>query len=99
MPRILDLEKWKEKVKGGQQFQTKYGNSRAWNGYYKMYRGDFKKGIIPANLLFPLCRSLIPRVYFRNPKVSVTAARQGYELQARVVEAVDNWLIGEIKLK
>lgn len=99
MPRILNLEKWQEKVRGGQKFQTKYGNSKAWNRYYKMYRGDFKKGVIPANLLFPLCRSLIPRVYFRDPKVSVTAARSGYELQARVVEAVDNWLIREINLK
>lgn len=99
MPRILDLEKWQEKVKGGLKFQIKYGNSKEWNRYYKMYRGEFKKGVIPANLLFPLCRSLIPRVYFRDPKVSVTAAKSGYELQAKVVEAVDNWLLRELNLK
>lgn len=99
MPRILELDKWKDKIKDGLKFQIEYGESKKWNDYYKYYRGDFKKGILPANLFFPFCRSLIPRVYFRDPRVSVTAAKPGYEIQAKVVEAVDNWLIREIGLK
>ncbi|KKN72795.1 hypothetical protein LCGC14_0406500 [marine sediment metagenome] len=99
MPRTLELEERKESIKDGIKFQIKYGESKIWNKYYKFYRGQFKEGIIPANLFFPLSRSLIPRVYFRDPKVTVTATKPGYEIQAKVVEVIDNWIIREIGIK
>jgi len=43
---------------------------------------------------------MVPNVYFRNPYINVTPnMRPGLELQARVVEAVDNWLLGELGVK
>jgi len=40
-------------------------------------------------------------VYFRNPAVSVTATRPGleYELHARLVEDMDNWVLRELNTK
>jgi hypothetical protein len=90
---------WKEEIRAGQQFMKKYSTSDRWKEFRQMYRGDWKETIVPVNRIFSYGRSLIPRVYFRSPRVCVTATRPELVPHALVVEAVDNWLIRETKLK
>jgi len=64
-----------------------------------MYRGFWRKDIVPVNIVYAIGRSLIPQVYFRNPRVGVSARKPGYHLHALVVERLDNYLINETGLK
>lgn len=97
-----EVQMWKERIKNGQRFQLKLARSNEWERYKKYYRHSFRDGSIPVNLVFSVLRSMVPQVYFRNPKVSVCP--RGYsdpmiELSARVVEQLDNWLLRELSTK
>lgn len=90
---------WVEEIKAGKRFRKKHSHSKRWKDFRKYYRGQWKKEIIPVNRIFSYGRSLIPQVYFQNPRVMVTAKRPELLFHARVVEAVDNHLIQEAMLK
>jgi len=90
---------WMDRIKSGLQYRKEYSSSSHWKDYRKMYRGQWDEGIIPVNKVFSHGRSLIPRVYFRSPRVSITATRPDLVWHAMVVEAIDNQLIRETMLK
>ena len=97
-----DLKSWQEKIKDGQRFQIKFADSNQWGRYKDYYRHKgFGKGVLPVNLMFSILRSMVPQVYFRNPRVTVTARRPGLEaeLNARIVQKIDNWLLTELCAK
>jgi len=101
-PTDSELKQWQEKIKDGQRFQIKFADSNSWGKYKDYYRHrSFKKGIIPVNLMFSVLRSMVPQVYFRNPRVTVTARKPGLEaeLNARIVQKIDNWLLTELAAK
>ena len=96
---------WMGKIKASIRYRQKfirYGNrsqKQVFEDSRKYYRGDWKNDIIPVNRIFSFGRSLIPSIYFRSPRVAVTATKPELTLHARVVETVDNWLIKQTKLK
>ena len=98
-------KEWVQKIKKAAELRERFVkyNGKPWKEVYqdgrKYYRGDWAEDIIPVNRTFSFGRSLIPAVYFRSPRVTVTALRPEYVLNARVVEAVDNYLIQHTKLK
>ncbi|KKK77784.1 hypothetical protein LCGC14_2850120, partial [marine sediment metagenome] len=93
------LEGWKRELRAGLRYRRIYGRSKDWKAYRNMYRGFWPKGIVPVNIIYAIGRALIPQVYFRNPRISVVARKPGYTMHARVVEKIDNHIIGEIGLK
>lgn len=101
MAKERDLQWYKDSVKNGLRFQEKYAHSRMWPIYKAYYRHEFPDGIIPVNLVFSVLRSVVPQIYFRNPAVSITPTKPGleFELQARLVEDIDNWLLRELATK
>jgi len=90
---------WVERIKAAQKFRKKHSHIKDWRDYRKYYRGQWKTDVLPVNRIFSYGRSLIPQVYFRSPRVVVTATRPELVPHARVVEAVDNHLIREAFLK
>lgn len=93
------VKEWQGKIKAARRYREKLSKFKRWDDFRKYYRGDWAEGVIPVNRVFSYGRGLIPQVYFRSPRVSVTATRPELEVHARVVEAVDNWLIQECLLK
>jgi len=90
---------WMNEIKAGEKYRDTYSKSKAYPDYRKYYRGDWKGNIVPTNRIFSFGRALIPQVYFRNPRVTCTATRPDLVAHSMVVEAIDNWLIKELKLK
>lgn len=90
---------WEKEIRRGLEYKKQFTKPKDWETYKKYYRGDWKEGLIPVNKIFSFGKSMVPRTYFRNPTVSVTALRPEFEWHARVVEAVDNYLIKELNLK
>ncbi len=103
-----DIDVWQRQIEAGLRYKKRYGNSDRWGVYREYYRGYFpgytssldSGGVLPFNLVYAMKNSVIPRVYFRNPYITVTPRyKPNMEVHAKIVEAVDNWLVQELNLK
>jgi hypothetical protein len=94
-------KEWQERIRNGQRFQLQFANANKWHMYKRYYRHEFNGKVIPVNLYFSLLRSMVPQIYFKNPSVTVTPRRPGLqaELNARIVQELDNWLLQELMTK
>lgn len=90
---------WMGKIKAGIEFRKKYSTFDKWEKFRKMYRSQWDPSIVPVNKVFSYGRMMIPKVYFRNPRVCVTALKPELVWHAKVVEALDNMLIKQVMLK
>lgn len=72
-----------------------------WNTWREYYRGNWNKNTQPSNIYFKMLRTTVPKIYFRDPVVSITPAKGGIEnmIFARILERIDNKLIRSMKLK
>lgn len=93
------VSNWEKQIKFGIKYRDKYSSYKKWKIYRQYYRGAWDKKILPVNTVFSFIRGMIPKTYFRNPGVAVTALRPEMVWPSRVVESVDNYLIGELALK
>lgn len=99
-PRSLSPQEWMTHIRKGERYREIYGKSKHWKKWWKFYRGEFgSQELMPVNLFFSFARSIVPRIYFRNPQVSVIPLRPGYYLQAKILERLDNRLIRETGCK
>lgn len=102
MPAKSEAREWLDKLQAGMKYLEDYGHVKLWDYYREMYRCNFDTKTTDSYtypLIFSQIRSLIPQVYFRNPRVIVTPTQPGWGLQARVVQRVDNIVIKDCKLK
>ena len=97
--RSQELERWQENLKLAKDFRKKVADYEKWKDWKSYYRNDYAPGVIPVNLIFSIGRSIIPRVYFRNPQVSVTPLKPGMEMQDRIGGAIDNCMVRRIGFK
>lgn len=97
---VMKIHKyWKRQLDQGKDYKKKYAKPELWKDYKDMYRGEWDDKVVPVNKIFSIGRSLIPRTYFRDPLVTLTARRPEFAWHARVLEQVDNLLIPELRLK
>ena len=105
MPNKIDVDAWIENITAGMNYKEKYGDSKSWSTYTEYGRGNFggykhDTSLLPYNITYAMEKGLIPEVYFRNPYVTVSPRfGSGFDMQAKIVEAIDNWIINEIGLK
>jgi len=97
--RDKPLDFWKAEIRAGIKYRTIFGRSREWSRFKNYYRGIWGRGTVPVNLVYAVGRSLVPQVYFRNPRISVYPMRPGYGMHARIWERIDNYIIRETGLK
>lgn len=99
--RGVDVEWWMKEIRKGIAYRKKMAHEDRWNTWRQYYRGRWKPGILPVNLFFRMVRTTVPRVYFRNPSISVIASKPGLEQLAlsQLVERVDNKLIRTMRMK
>ena len=93
------LQEWKDAITLGIRYRTVYGRSAEWGIYKNMYRGYWGGKIVPVNILYAVARSLIPQLYFRNPRVEVLPRRPGFGPHAQVLTKTDNYLMNETNVK
>src|SRR4026209_402946 len=96
-----DAEWWMHEIRRGIAFRRKSAMEHRWDTWRKYYRGQWAKGTLPVNLFFRMIRMTVPRVYFRNPSISIIATKPGVEQMAlsQLVERVDNKLIRAMRMK
>ena len=100
MPEVdKDVKLCHDWVDEGKSFMEKYGMRSEWDTYQRLYEHEYDKNVVPVNKVFSIMRSLVPRVYFRNPRVVVTPRRPGFYWRAQIIEKLDNWLLREKHFK
>ena len=104
MKENKEIVKWEENLLGGIQYMKDFAEPTAWNTYRNYYRGIFTKGNSSArkysvSIIFAILRSMIPQIYFTNPRVVVTNEVPGFYLQSKIVQKIDNKLIRSTKVK
>jgi len=97
----IDLSWWFDQIGDGKQYRKKMAHEDMWETWRKYYRGNWNKSTQPSNIYFKMLRTTVPKIYFRDPVVSITPAKPGIEnmLFARILERIDNKLIRKMKLK
>jgi len=93
------LNEWKRKIKLGILYQSQYGHSAKWPVFERYFEGNWGQGVLPVNLIFAFGKSLLPHVYNRNPRATLTSRKPGRMLQTKAAEGVLNWLIFETEVK
>jgi len=92
---------WETQINAGIEFRKRYAYEGRWPVWRAYYRGDWENYVLPVNYFFSLLRALVPRVYFKNPAVSITPAMPGLlnAVFAQILERVDNKLLRAMKVK
>ncbi len=93
------LQWWKDEIKAGVRYRTIYGKSKKWEAYKNMYRGFWSDAIVPVNMIYAVGRSVVPQVYFRNPKVAISPKRPGFSAHAMILERIDQYIVKEMGIK
>jgi hypothetical protein len=94
-------EWWIREINKGRSFRKTYAQEERWDDWRRWYRGQWRRGILPSNIYFKMLRTLVPRVYYRNPSVSITPKKPGFDqlLLAKLLERADNTLIDLMGVK
>lgn len=92
---------WIEQINKGIEFRRKYAREKEWEQWRQFYRGNWTGDVLPSALYFKLLRTVVPRIYFRNPSISITAGKPGFDnlAFATILERVDNKLLKRMKVK
>jgi len=96
-----DFSWWMTQIRMGIQYRKKTAHESKWQAWRQYYRGDWNDNTLPSNVVFRMLRATVPRVYFRNPNVSIVSRRSGPDglARARILERVDNNLLRRMKIK
>lgn len=99
-----DAQWWLAAIRKGTTYRDKYSYKARWGDWRNYYRGVWNQNVMPDNLFFKMMRTMIPRVYFRNPQVSITPRKgkegqSDYVVMAALLERLDNTLIDQMKFK
>lgn len=97
----VDTGWWMENIHAGIEFRKRHAYEHKWRRWRQYYRGEWRKDVMPVNLFFTLLRTIVPRVYFRNPSVSVVSTMPGFEsaLFARMLQRTDAKLFRQMRIK
>lgn len=96
-----DAEYWTGEIRRALAFRKKHAQEASWPRWRDYYRNRFQRGVLPVNLYFRMLRTVVPRIYFRNPSISVQASKPGPEQAAfaQLIERIDNKLMRSMRMK
>ena len=96
------LGKWKDRLRSGIKYQFKYGRPASWAEYERRARCDWedKGDIIPVNLIHAFSKAIIPKVYARNPRVTLRPNNNRIPyVKLKAAETTVNWYIRKLTIK
>lgn len=93
------LKDWEEEIKLAKAYQDEAGRLSRWRENRDFYDNKYPDGVISVNKVFSIGRALVPQLYFKSPNILITPRKPGLRQHAKVLEAIDNWLIPHMGLK
>lgn len=92
---------WQTQYAKGVAYRKKYARENDWERWRRYYRGQWNAGILPVNVYYKILRTIVPRIYFRDPNVSISATKPGpeYAVAAKLLERLANKLVRRLQVK
>jgi len=96
---------WLSDIKLGLRYRAANEREKRWQRNYRYFKGQYDAGLIPVNIVFGICRTMIPQIYFKAPTVLVRprpGPQQEYArrmMASKTLQAADKYLIGQMGLK
>ena len=96
-----DAAWWMDRIQEGLKYREEVAFEQSWDRWHAYMRGEWAPGVLPNNLFFKMMRTIVPRVYFRNPSVSIVSTKPGPLFMgfAKLLERVDAKLLRQMRLK
>lgn len=96
-----DANWWLQQIQEGIDFRKKVAFEDKWDVWHAYSRGVWDYEVLPINLFFTMVRTIVPRVYFRNPSVSVVSTKPGPLFMgfAKLLERTDSKLLRQMRIK
>lgn len=96
-----DVGWWLGQIRQALEYRKRAAYEVKWPRWRNYYRGLWRADVLPSNLFFKMVRTIVPRIYFRDPSVSITSLRMGmeYHLMAQLLERLDNQMLRKMGLK
>lgn len=96
---------WLSDIKLGLRYRSANEREKRWQRNYRYFKGQYDAGLIPVNIVFGICRTMIPQIYFKAPTVLVRPRPgnpQEYPrrmMASKTLQAADKYLITQMGLK
>ncbi len=97
IPRTVD--DWLEQLRLAKAYQAEDGRLERWKQNAEYYDNIYPEGVLAVNLVFSIGRSLVPQLYFKTPTMLNIPRKPGRGRQAKILEAIDSWLIPHLGMK
>jgi hypothetical protein len=96
-----EAEFWLGEIRRGIKFRRTYAHEHRWATWRNYYRGIWPRSVLPVNLYFRMLRTVVPRIYFRNPSISIQPTKPGPDQAAfaQLIERIDNKLMRTMRMK
>lgn len=103
-PKRITARQWMKRINRSLKFRDQVRDKQNWKRILEEYKGDYKinnSGVqaTPINLVYGYVHTAIPRIYFRDPYMSINPKGTESVGAARVLEIVINYLFRELNLK
>jgi hypothetical protein len=93
------LEYWKEEIRKARLYLDHKNRINKWKDYRKWYRNEYPESMVSVNKVFGIGRAMVPQLYFKAPTILVRPRKPNASQQAKILEAIDAWLIDHMGLK
>lgn len=101
-----DVQLWLDRIKRAEKKRDSERDEQGWKRFIEEYRGKYnldglsaKMAVPPINLVYGYVQTAIPKLYFRDPHITVNAKQGNAIPRARLLQVIVNYLIGELNIK
>lgn len=97
---MLTPDEWLVEIDNGLEYRRKFAREDKWDDLERSYLNDASSDTaIGPNLVFSMGDSLMSSLNVPDPEYLVSAEHPAGVDRAPVVESIDNWLVGKLKIK
>lgn len=103
-PKRITASKWMGRIKRALKFRDQVRDDQNWKRIHDEYKGKYKinSGGVnspPINLVYGYVETAIPRIYFRDPHMSINPKGSQSVLGAKILEMSVGYIFRELNLK
>ena len=103
-PKRITARQWMKRINRSLKFRDQVRDDQNWKRIHEEYKGKYRvnSGGInspPINLVYGYVHTAIPRIYFRDPHMTINPKGSDSVLGARILEMSVGYIFRELNLK
>jgi hypothetical protein len=103
-PKRITASQWMKRINRSLKFRDQVRDDQAWKRIHDEYKGKYKinNGGVnapPINLVYGYVQTAIPRIYFRDPHMSINPEGAQSVMGAKILELSIGYIFRQLNLK